>query len=142
MIRRLLTRNPQDANAAFKELCTNGQLEIWTRWGRTSTTTEAQWLGRQAIRADLSVDGIIITIAACWARQGETLTRIQTRLMIMLEEMGAPVVPWSLMSHGDEPETPRIKAGGAGDDAKVSPELSFSPETNRITAESRRQARG
>jgi hypothetical protein len=110
---RLLTMTPQDLHQSFTQLCTNGQVETWFRWAKTSNESEARWLGRQAVKQDLSTAGTLLCLVCIWARQGDSLVRIQTRILIILEERGVRLVPFLMSPESDDADpmdTIRVRA--------------------------------
>jgi len=141
LLDRLSRRIPHEIHSSLRALSTNGQLECWHKWGRSSTVQEARWLIRQTKASTLTTEGVLIALIAAWARAGESLTRVQTRILIHLEERGYPLPALGINALPDPEATPRVHAGNGNQAEPVTPELLSRPATNRITAGSRNPAR-
>lgn len=135
---RLRRRIPQEIHSSLRTLSTNGQLECWHKWGRSSTVSEAKWLIRQTKASSLTTEGVLIALIAAWARAGESLTRVQTRILIHLEERGYPLPALGINALPDPEETPRVTAGAEAPAQILTPELSFRPATSRTTGSCQR----
>lgn len=113
LINTLRTACAQDINKAIRDSHANASLQIWHKFGASSTPRERRWLTSQIANNVLSPLGTLVAIAALCGVEGLTYSRTVYRIAVVLEEMGADAKKFALEAglseRADaEPEQPRI----------------------------------